>query len=98
MDGENNGKPYFLMDDLGGTIIFGTTHFSLFSSVFWSVFLTSNTIFCQQSHCCIHRLRILIGLKRKRQVIQAAVTFLSPNVGAHKQPLLVGGFNPFEKY
>ena len=42
-------------------------------------FLTSNTqLFCQQSHCCIHRLRILIGLKRKRQVIQAAVTELYP--------------------
>ena len=27
MDGENNGKPYFLMDDLGGfPIIFGNTH------------------------------------------------------------------------
>ena len=26
MDGENNGKPYFLMDDLGGfPIIFGNT-------------------------------------------------------------------------
>ena len=26
MDGENNGKPYFLMDDLGGKpTIFGTT-------------------------------------------------------------------------
>ena len=27
MDGENNGKPYFLMDDLGGfnTTIFGST-------------------------------------------------------------------------
>ena len=28
MDGENNGNPYFLMDDLGGnTPIFGNTHF-----------------------------------------------------------------------
>ena len=26
MDGENNGKPYEQMDDLGGTIIFGNTH------------------------------------------------------------------------
>ena len=27
MDGENNGKPYFLMDDLGGKpTIFGNTH------------------------------------------------------------------------
>ena len=27
MDGENNGKPYFLMDDLGGKpIIFGNIH------------------------------------------------------------------------
>ena len=27
MDGENNGKPYFLMDDLvGNTPIFGNTH------------------------------------------------------------------------
>ena len=27
MDGENNGKPYFLMDDLGGKPpIFGNTH------------------------------------------------------------------------
>ena len=27
MDGENHGKPYFQMDDLGGcTIIFGNTH------------------------------------------------------------------------
>ena len=27
MDGENNGKPYFLMDDLGGKpIIFGNTN------------------------------------------------------------------------
>ena len=25
MDGENNGKPYEQMDDLGGTIIFGHT-------------------------------------------------------------------------
>ena len=25
MDGENNGKPYEQMDDLGGTIIFGNT-------------------------------------------------------------------------
>ena len=27
MDGENNGKPYFLMDDLGGNFhpIFGST-------------------------------------------------------------------------
>ena len=30
MDGENHGsKPYFLMDDWGGTIIFGNTHFFL---------------------------------------------------------------------
>ena len=29
MDGENNGKPYFLMDDLGGKpTIFGNTRFS----------------------------------------------------------------------
>ena len=29
MDGENNGKPYFLMDDLGGNPpIFGNTHFT----------------------------------------------------------------------
>jgi len=29
MDGENNGKPYFLMDDLGGKpTIFGNTHVS----------------------------------------------------------------------
>ena len=76
MDGENNGKPYFLMDDLGGTILFGNTHFSLFWTSVAVRFLTSNT--CQQSHCCIHRLRILIGLKRKRQVIQAAVTELYP--------------------
>ena len=27
MDGENNGEPYFLIDDLAGTIIFGNTHF-----------------------------------------------------------------------
>ena len=27
MDGENNGKPYKQMDDFGGTIIFGNTHF-----------------------------------------------------------------------
>ena len=26
MDGENNGKPYEQMDDLGGTTIFGNTH------------------------------------------------------------------------
>ena len=27
MDGENNGKPYFLMDDLGGpSLFFGNTH------------------------------------------------------------------------
>jgi len=27
MDGENNGKPYFLMDDLGGKpTIFGNSH------------------------------------------------------------------------
>ena len=26
MDGENNGKPYFLMDDLGVPPIFGNTH------------------------------------------------------------------------
>ena len=26
MDGENNGKHYFLMDDMGGTNIFGNTH------------------------------------------------------------------------
>ncbi len=26
MDGENHGKPYFWMDDFGGTIIFGNTH------------------------------------------------------------------------
>ena len=30
MDGENNGKPYEQMDDLGGTIIFGNTHIPLF--------------------------------------------------------------------
>ena len=30
MDGEYNGKPYFLMDDLGVTPIFGNTH--LFST------------------------------------------------------------------
>ena len=30
MDGENNGKPYFLMDDLGGKpTIFGNTHVPL---------------------------------------------------------------------
>ena len=29
MDGENNGKPYFLMDDLGVPIIFGNTHIML---------------------------------------------------------------------
>ena len=41
-------------------------------SVFWP------QTHANQSHCCIHRLRILIGLKRKRQVIQAAVTELYP--------------------
>ena len=25
-DGENNGKPYFLMDDLGVPLFFGNTH------------------------------------------------------------------------
>ena len=29
MDGENNGKAYFLMDDLGGSIIFGNTHIDI---------------------------------------------------------------------
>ena len=29
MDGENNGKPYFLMDDLGGTTIFGNIHIDI---------------------------------------------------------------------
>ena len=29
MDGAYKGKPYFLMDDLGGSIIFGNTHFEL---------------------------------------------------------------------
>ena len=37
MDGENNGKPYFLMEDLGGKpTIFGNPHilkFSLFSQL-----------------------------------------------------------------
>ena len=27
MDGENNGKPYEQMDDLGGSPIFGNTRF-----------------------------------------------------------------------
>ena len=32
MDGENNGKPYFLMDDFGGKpTIFGNTHILKFS-------------------------------------------------------------------
>ena len=26
MDGENNGKPYFLMDDLRVSLFFGNTH------------------------------------------------------------------------
>ena len=30
MDGENNGKPYFLMDDLGENLIFGNIHFTVF--------------------------------------------------------------------
>ena len=31
MDGENHGKPYFLMDDLGGkTTIFGNLHISIY--------------------------------------------------------------------
>ena len=30
MDGENNGKPYFLMDDLGGKpTIFGNIHLNM---------------------------------------------------------------------
>ena len=29
MDGENHGKPYEQMDDLGGTIIFGNTHIAI---------------------------------------------------------------------
>ena len=31
MDGENNGKPYFLMDDLGGKpTIFGNIHIYIY--------------------------------------------------------------------
>ena len=30
MDGENNGKPYFLMDDFGDTSIFGNTHMFIY--------------------------------------------------------------------
>ncbi len=30
MDGENGGKPYEQMDDLGGTTIFGNTHIFFF--------------------------------------------------------------------
>ena len=30
MDGENNGKPYVLMDDFGGTTIFGNIHMCIF--------------------------------------------------------------------
>ena len=30
MDGENNGKPYEQMDDLGGTTIFGNTHIYIY--------------------------------------------------------------------
>ena len=44
--GENNGKPYFLMDDLGGTPIFGNIHFLLHPSVpTLSVPFSSNHIF-----------------------------------------------------
>ena len=40
MDGENNGQPYFLMDDLGGKpTIFGSTSIYLLGGVFrWHVF------------------------------------------------------------
>ena len=31
MDGENNGEAYFLMDDLGGTTIFGNIHIFSYS-------------------------------------------------------------------
>ena len=31
MDGLNNGKPHFLMDDLGGTTIFGNIHIFSYS-------------------------------------------------------------------
>ena len=32
MDGENNGKPYFLMDDLGGKpTIFGNIHIYIYT-------------------------------------------------------------------
>ena len=37
MDGENNGTPYFLMDDLGGKPpIFGNTHVNFRMVPFWS--------------------------------------------------------------
>ena len=32
MDGENNGKPYFLMDDLGKTHYFGKHPFKVYSN------------------------------------------------------------------
>ena len=42
MDGENNGKPYEQMDDLGGfPIIFGNTHMQ-FVPLFTTVFLNTS--------------------------------------------------------
>ena len=40
MDGENHGKPYFLMDDLGlNTPIFGNTYMGKIGRFLWMTFM-----------------------------------------------------------
>ena len=53
MDGENNGKPYEQMDDLGGftTPIFGNTHSFFFSGDTGGV---TQGLFCCCCHHCQH--------------------------------------------
>ena len=52
MDGENNGKPYEQMDDLGVPIIFGNTHIAMeYPHVQQEIHLHSWPIF----HRCVYR-------------------------------------------
>ena len=53
MDGENNGNPYFLLDDLGGKpTIFGNTHIYMTYSEHLTLILQSLTTWSNLTSAC----------------------------------------------
>jgi len=53
MDGENDGKPYFLMDDLGVQIIFGNTQIDSDFNFHLLLILVMTWLF-QGARCATH--------------------------------------------